>query len=100
MRTGQTGVDQQSLGQPTGRGRIDDPLGFWAQWFSNRQVSSVFTPSLTRIHSHSVVPSSDDADLGPQPLARTRPRSLETELSPQIGYGRLKFRLPPAMKER
>ena len=35
------------LGQPTNSGRIDDPLSFWAQWFSNRQVSSVFTPSLT-----------------------------------------------------
>ena len=35
------------LGQPTNSGRIDNPLSFWAQWFSNRQVSSIFTPSLT-----------------------------------------------------
>ena len=26
---------------------MDDPLSFWAQGFLNRQVSSVFTPSLT-----------------------------------------------------
>jgi hypothetical protein len=47
MRAGPTKLDKNLLGQPTTSGQIDDPLSFWAQWFLNRQVSSVFTPSLT-----------------------------------------------------
>ena len=33
MRSELTRLDKNSLGQPTGRGQIDDPLSFWAQWF-------------------------------------------------------------------
>ena len=47
MRLKPTRVDQNSLGPPTSSDRIDDLLSFWAQWFSNRQVQSVFKPSLT-----------------------------------------------------
>ena len=47
MRPGPTRLNKQSLEQPTLWGRIDDLLSFWVQWFSNRQVSSVFISSLT-----------------------------------------------------
>lgn len=40
-------LTQDSHRQPTSRSRIDDPLSFRGSWISNRQVSSVFAPSLT-----------------------------------------------------
>ena len=51
IRPGPTRLDKNSLGQPTCWGRIDDPLSFRAQCFLNRQVPSVFIPSLTSTFS-------------------------------------------------
>ena len=48
MRSGPTRLDKNSFGQPTSLGRIDGAARLSTQWFPNRQVSSVLTPSLTR----------------------------------------------------
>jgi hypothetical protein len=47
MRSRPSRPEKDLLRQPTSRCRIDDPLSFWGQWFSNRRVSPVFRPSLT-----------------------------------------------------
>jgi len=81
IRPGPTRLDKNSLGQPTCWGRIDDPLSFRAQWFLNRQVPSVFIPSLTSTFSIGCYRSAVDFSNRAFPffLKNCKARSLEYE---------------------
>ena len=73
---GPTRLDKNSLGQPTNWGRIDDTLSFWAQWFSNRHVLSVFTPLLTGgLPAESLIPFLVARRIEPTKITNTSDRA-------------------------